>query len=90
MNVKVGGKVPVMRDTVWKGRRQSMVVESGPDKGLPKGLRLVTQERHLWRDDMNKQELVDVLSECPDFKAQQNLIQLCCKEHECECLFLPK
>jgi hypothetical protein len=90
MNVSVGGKQPVMRDTVWMGRRQSMVVESGSNKGLPKGLKMVTQERHMWRCDMKKQELIDVLSECPDFKQQQNLIELCCKEHGCECLWLPK
>ena len=49
MNVRPGGKQPCMRPG-WYRRggvrwRQSMVFESGPLKGQPKGLREVCRER---------------------------------------------
>jgi len=40
MNVKPGGKQAVLRDTVWNGQLQKMVL---PD-GTPKGMKLVLQE----------------------------------------------
>ena len=42
MNVNPGGKQPVMRDTIWNGKVQKMVL---PD-GRPKGMRMVLQERN--------------------------------------------
>ena len=41
MNVGSGGRQPVMRDTIWNGTVQSMVL---PD-GRPKGMKIVLEER---------------------------------------------
>ena len=34
MNAKPGGKQHVLRDTVWEGRVQIIVIDSGVPKGL--------------------------------------------------------
>ena len=41
MNVKPGGKQRVMRDGLWDGKSQKMMTSSG----VPKGLRVVLEER---------------------------------------------
>eukprot|EP00731_Ephydatia_muelleri_P008066 Em0004g404a len=41
MNVSSGGKQPVMRDTVWNGNVQRMVL----DDGRPKGMKIILKER---------------------------------------------
>ena len=41
MNVKPGGAQPRMRDTIWAGRVQTMVL----DDGTPKGMKMVLEER---------------------------------------------
>ena len=43
MNVRPGGKQPIMRETVFDGKVQQMVL---PD-GRPKGLKMVLQERRV-------------------------------------------
>ena len=43
MNVKPGGKQPIMRDGAWNGQVQKMTL---PD-GTPKGMKLVLQEREM-------------------------------------------
>ncbi|CAG8855589.1 2244_t:CDS:2, partial [Gigaspora margarita] len=64
MNLGPGGLAPKMRETVWSGGRQSMIIEEDYliyDKkkktyvnlcGQPKGIQQVLSERGLWRDDM--------------------------------------
>ena len=34
MNVGVGGKQPILRDTVWNGEIQHLVLEDGRPKGM--------------------------------------------------------
>lgn len=41
MNVYPGGKQPIMRDTIWNGETQQMVLRDGTAKGM----KLVLQER---------------------------------------------
>jgi len=56
MNVNSGGKQPKMRDTIFNGQVQHMVFpDNYPDqnlRGKPKGMRVILQERQLWRDGM--------------------------------------
>ena len=64
MNKGPGGSVPKMRDTIWDGQRQSMVIEHDffvLDKksnksinllGEPKGIEWVLKERGLWQENM--------------------------------------
>src|SRR5688572_31972465 len=48
MNLNPGGKQHKLRDTVFNNQVQKMVF---PD-GQPKGMRIVLQERNLWRDGL--------------------------------------
>ena len=50
MNVNPGGKQRKMRDTVWKGKVQTMCFQIG----LPKGMRRVLQERKIDRYESNE------------------------------------
>ncbi|CAG8830697.1 10690_t:CDS:2, partial [Gigaspora rosea] len=72
----VGGSVPKMRDTVWNGNRQSMVIEEDYIiydnktksninlRGQPKGLKWVLDERGLWQEGM--------ILECASCKKEPN------------------
>ncbi|KAF4652859.1 hypothetical protein FOL47_010813 [Perkinsus chesapeaki] len=83
MNVKPGGKQPLMRSGWFErdGERvtQDMVfpMDHACYPGLPKGLRQVVAER--FGDDAvvgkKQDELVQVLSACEDFASQQTLLQ---------------
>lgn len=46
MNVKPGGKQPVMHDTVWEGRVQKLTFALG----IPKGMMLILEERGICTD----------------------------------------
>ena len=63
MNVRPGGKQPVMRDAIFNGQVQSMVL---PD-GQPKGMRLVLEERVNTRG-MNAAKMREKLNKFDDFK----------------------
>ncbi|CAG8854665.1 25396_t:CDS:2, partial [Gigaspora margarita] len=64
MNLSPGGLAPKMRETLWSGGRQSMIIEEDyliynkkkktyvNLRGQPKGIQRVLSERGLWRDDM--------------------------------------
>jgi hypothetical protein len=56
MNLNPGGKQPVMRNTIYNGKVQQMVLSNDyPDEklhGKPKGMRIILQERGLWRPNL--------------------------------------
>ena len=64
MNAGVGGKQPIMRDTIWNGSVQRMVL----DDGRAKGLRMVLQERGVAVDGKTRAELKGILQQHDDFK----------------------
>ena len=64
MNVKPGGKQPVMSDTMWNGEVQKLVDENG----YPKGMKLVLQERGVDTKGMNASEMRDTFTKHPDFR----------------------
>ena len=57
MNVRPGGKQPIMKDTVFNGEVQKMVT----DAGLPKGMKLILQERGVETKGMNAAKMRETL-----------------------------
>lgn len=67
MNVKPGGKQPVMRSTTWNGQRQVMV----DGNGIPKGLKKVLEERGINTKKLTKEKMIAILSSHHDFKYEK-------------------
>jgi len=86
MNVRPGGKQPCMRDTVWAGRVQKMV----DDKGVPKGMKKVLEERGINTSRMKADDMRTVLSFHDDFQNEKTLVEHFIIERGHKCLFLPK
>ena len=47
MNVKPGGKQPIMHDTVWNGKRWKMYFTARDGTKVPKGMKMVLEEREV-------------------------------------------
>ena len=71
MNVKPGGKQPVMHDTVYNGKAQRMVL---PD-GTPKGMKMVSEERGVNTRHMKAEDMRLALQEMHDFKYEKNKVR---------------
>ena len=56
MNVRPGGKQPCMHDTVWAGQVQKLV----DDKGVPKGMKKVLEERGINTSSMKADDMQTV------------------------------
>ena len=67
MNAGPGGKQPVMRDTIREGKVQKMVNENG----IPKGMRLILEERGVNTEGMNVKQMRETLKSHSDFKYQK-------------------
>ena len=63
MNVNPGGKQRVMRDGFWNGKAQRMNYALG----IPKGMRVVLEERGIDTKNMNAKKMREVLSSHSDF-----------------------
>ncbi len=86
MNVKPGGKQPVMRTTIFNGETQEMVL---PD-GTPKGMKIVLEERGVCTNDMISKDMAKKLKEYNDFKNCKSII---CEKIESRghmCIYIPK
>ena len=83
MNVNPCGKQPVMRDTVWNGAVQKLV-------GIPKGLKIVLEERGVITDGLNAKAMRDTLGKHPDFTTQTTLVEELITSRSHICLFFPK
>jgi hypothetical protein len=104
MNVNPGGKQPQMHDTIYNGQLQHMVFPEdhhNPEfRGKPKGLRVVLQERNLWKEGMVRHCknsapgtdccMVHVLEQQEDFKNQKCLLQEVIERHGHKVVFYPK
>ena len=96
MQVRPGGSQPVMHDTIWKGKVQKMVVEEGPNAGLPKGLRLILTERGYnvkgWRLDHKDptKNYRKVIATHPDFQNEKSLLESIIIAAGHLCYFYPK
>ena len=64
MNVRPGGKQPVMHSTVFNGEVQEMVLADG----RPKGMKIVLEERGINTNGMNANKMKEELNKFEDFK----------------------
>ena len=71
MNVKPGGKQRVMHDGFWNGKPQSMNYRGN----VPKGLRVVLEERGIDTRKMNADEMRAILGSHPDFKGEKSRVE---------------
>ena len=87
MNVRPGGKQPKMRETVFNGEVQQMVL---PD-GRPKGMKMVLQERGVdTKGMMNAQKMRETLSKYLDFASSKTIVQIEIEARGHLCMFFPK
>ena len=71
MNVKPGGAQRVMRDGWWGRKPQKMNYALG----VPKGLRVVLEERGVNTRGMKADQMRDILGSHPDFKYEKSLVE---------------
>jgi len=71
MNVKPGGKQPVMHDSVYNDMVQKMVLEDG----TPKGMKLVLRERGIDVSNMKADDMRKTLPEMHDFKYEKTKLE---------------
>ena len=86
MNVSSGGKQPVMRDTVWNGNVQRMVL----DDGRPKGMKIILKERGVDTHGMNAEKMREKLNTYEDFKIQKTILEEYVEQRGHLCLYYPK
>ena len=51
------------------------------EEGWPNGLKTILKERNLYKREMEKEEMVEVLSKCEDFSLEKPIIQKIIEEH---------
>ena len=93
LNLNPGGAQPKMRDTEWEGQRQSLVFESGPNKGKAKGARQILLERGYSDEQIKQMKLkgcIEVLESHEDFKNETSKVEKILESKGHRCLFLPK
>ena len=71
MNVYPGGKQPALRDDLWEGNVQKMVL---PD-GTPKGMKMVLQECGVDVKGMNAEKMRENLNTHSDFSTQRTYLR---------------
>ena len=86
MNAGPGGKQAIMRDTVWGGEVQRLV----DDHSVPKGMKIVLQERGIDTTGMKCKDMRDLLKTFPDFKGQKTILENYIEGRGHICTFYPK
>ena len=86
MNVRPGGKQPVMRDTIFNGRVQKLVMEDGTAKGL----RMVLMERGVDVNNMTREDMILEISQHEDFINEKPTVAAYLTSRGHICLFIPK
>ena len=82
-----------MRDTEWKGQKQSLVFESGPKKGQAKGAQQIMLERRFSEADIKRLKLngcIEELQTHEDFANETSKVEKVIHSKGQRCLFLPK
>ena len=83
MNVKPGGKQPVMRATIWAGKVQEMTFALG----VPKGMKQVLEERGIRTESLKAEDMRKILSNHEDFRNEKPKVM---EEKGYTALILPK
>ena len=86
MNVNPGGKQKVMRDTVWAGKVQTMNYALG----IPKGMRVILQERGINPQTLNADQMRTILSQHDDFRNEKSRVEQFLDSKGHTTIFLPK
>ena len=86
MNVGSGGAQPPMRDTVWDGRTQRMVLADGK----PKGMKIVLEERGIDTSGMKAADMRLVLGNHDDFKHEKTALEHYMQDQGQRAIYLPK
>lgn len=86
MNVRPGGKQPLLRDTIFDGQVQKMVM----DDGRAKGMKIVLEERGVETKGMNADKMREVLNTFQDFKNKKTLLEEKVESRGHLCVFFPK
>ena len=82
MNVKQGGQQPKLRDTSWKGKMNFSL-------GVPKGMRLVLQERGIDTTGLKAEDMREILKGHEDFKEEKPRVLKFLEERGHTAYFLP-
>ena len=86
MNVNPGGAQPRLRDTIWNGRSQRMVLSDGTTKGM----RQVLNERGVDTRGMKAADMRKALSEMTDFKYEKTKVEHLVSNRGYRAFFIPK
>ena len=86
MNVGPGGAQPRMRDTIWDGKVQQMVMSDG----RPKGMRIVLQERGVDTMGMKAGDMRLVLGNHSDFKNEKTALEHFVQGKGQRAIYIPK
>ena len=86
MNVGPGGAQPRMRDTLWNGKLQKMVLNDGRQKGM----QLVLEERGIDTGKMKAADMRLVLASHAEFKNEKTALECLMQEKGERAIFLPK
>ena len=84
--MKPGGKKPAMRNTVWRGKKYSMVFKLG----VPKGLLQVLKERGVDTQGMKLEDMRKELASHEDFQNEKTKIEHYLNRRGHCCMLLPK
>ena len=85
MNVKPGGKQPVMRDTV-----NAENVQMSFNLGVPKGMKAIVEERGINTQNLKGEQMREILSNHDDFQNEQPKIIHYLEQKGHKAYFLPK
>ena len=86
INVSSGWKQPVMRDTVWSGNVQHLVLDDGDTKGM----KIVVEQRGVDTHGMNAEMVREKLNTYEDLKIQKTILEEYVEQRGHLCLYYPK
>ena len=86
MNVKPGGLQPIMHDTTWAGRKQTLV----DSDGIPKGMKQILLERGINPVNMKADDMRVVLANHDDFRTEKTVVEHYLEGRGHTVLFIPK
>ena len=93
MNARPGGQQPLMRDTVWNGKPQTLkkrILVRGHHQWIPKGLIEVLKERGRYQTKMKVEDMRKEIASHPDFVKEKTKLEHFINNRGHAFLFIPK